>query len=57
MESGYQCDACDHEMSGYTKRELIQMGWVWHAVKRGSFVMCDVCEDRNEQRRIGKAAA
>lgn len=48
----FECDSCGHEVTGYTKKDLIDEGWVWHKINVSrSFVMCDSCEATFAARR------
>lgn len=47
----FECDSCGHEVDGWTKKELLDEGWEWHATKRGrEFVMCDACSAHYKKR-------
>lgn len=51
------CDACGHEVSGYSRKDLQAAGWVWHDVTEADpFVMCGDCEHAYEQRRAEATA-
>lgn len=53
----FECDACGHEVSGYSKKELLEDGWKFHdAKKKRTFVMCGDCEREYQRRREVRAA-
>lgn len=40
------CDSCGQEMSGYSRRDLLNEGWRFHEAKRKEgFLMCGECEN------------
>lgn len=49
----FVCSACEQEMSGYSKAELLlDFGWKWHDAKKSrEFIMCGECEERFHERR------
>ena len=56
----HECGSCGELMSGYTRAELEEDGWVWNLIqKKGvattAFVMCDSCEAKYAQRRKANA--
>jgi hypothetical protein len=52
----FECHSCLEQLTGYSKRELLDEGWRWHDAGRDRvFVCCGVCEARFAARR--RAAA
>jgi hypothetical protein len=46
----HECDACDYQVGGYSKNDLLAKGWKWMAAGKGrEFVMCDECIEDYEQ--------
>lgn len=54
----FECDSCGHEVSGYSKKELLESGWRWEDAKKGRwFVMCGECVFVFERRRKARVDA
>lgn len=54
----FECDCCLWQVSGYSKKELLDEGWEWHVLPRGRyFLVCGECEYRFAERRALKAGA
>ncbi len=57
-DARFQCDSCDHEVSGYSRRDLLDDGWRWHDAGTGlTFPMCGQCCETYARRRQAKADA
>lgn len=51
MAAVFECDSCDYEVDGYTKKELLDEGWKWMEAKKGrEFVLCSDCVRHYEKR-------
>ena len=52
MSGYYICDSCDHELSGYSKKDLLTDGWRWEDAGNGRMLaLCGPCIELYEQRR------
>jgi len=55
IKGAVECGSCGFEVTGYSKRDLDELGWKWHTGGDRVFVMCGECEERFAERRLRRA--